>query len=134
MPVRRFVLVTSVGTGDSWQFVPEDAYIRGILELKTKAEAHLKETSLDWTVVKPGGLGPPDYRIPTGNPLLSENHGVRGLIDRTDLADVVLRVMASAPTVTLHKEIYAVVDKLEKHAGEPAVFELAELPAELSVD
>ena len=129
--IMRFVLVTSVGTGASWNYVPEGAYIAGILQLKTKAEAHLKRTALDWTIIKPGGLGPPDYKIPTGNPLLTENHGVRGLIDRTDLADVILRVLSDVDGHTLHKEIYAVVDKIEKYEGEPAVFALAELPAEL---
>ena len=133
--LKRFVFVTSVGTGDSWEFVPESAvYISGIIKLKTKAEAHLKESPLEWTIIKPGGLGPPDYKIPTGNPLLTENHGVRGLIDRTDLADVILRVLADDTAVTLHKEIYAVVDKLEKHAGEPVPLELSELPVELRAD
>lgn len=130
--IDRFIFVTSVGTGASWQFVPENAYIRPILELKTKAEAHLKTTDLAWTIVKPGGLGPPDYRIQTGNPLLTENHGVRGLIDRTDLADVILRVYAAEPAAVLHKELYAVVDRIEQHAGEPEPFGLAPLPSALA--
>jgi hypothetical protein len=74
-------------------------------------------------------VSPPDYRIATGDPLIRENHGVRGLIDRTDLADVILRVLADDSGVTVHKELYAVVDRIEHHAGEPAVFALAELPA-----
>jgi nucleoside-diphosphate-sugar epimerase len=126
--IKRFIFVTSVGTGDSWQFVPEDAYIRGILELKSKAEEHLKSTSLKWTIIKPGGLGPPDYKIRTGNPLITENHGVRGLIDRTDLADVILRVIADEDGATLYKELYAVVDQLKAHAGEAERFDLCELP------
>ena len=126
--LSRFILVTSVGAGASWEFVPEDAYIRGILQLKSKAEAHLKTTNLDWTIIKPGGLGPPDYKIKTGDPLITENHGVRGLIDRTDLANVVLRVLYDESSATLHKELYAVVDRLEHHAGEPDVFPLAGLP------
>ena len=127
--LSRFVFVTSVGTGASWRYVPEDAYIRPIIELKSKAEDHLKSTQLDWTIIKPGGLGPPDYRIATGDPLITENHGVRGLIDRTDLADVILRVLADDSGATVHKELYAVVDRIEHHDGEPAVFALAELPA-----
>ena len=111
--------------------MPGDAYIRPILELKSKAEAHLKSTGLDWTIIKPGGLGPPDYRIQTGDPLLTENHGVRGLIDRKDLADVILRVLFDDTGQTLHKEIYAVVDRVVKCAGEPEPFPLAPLPDEL---
>ena len=120
---RRYILVTSVGTGESWQYVPESAaYIKPIIELKTLAEAHLKATELDWTIIKPGGLGPPDYEIPRGRPLITENHGVRGLIDRHDLADVVLRVLAADARITAHRELYAVADRIEHHAGSPAVF------------
>jgi nucleoside-diphosphate-sugar epimerase len=127
--ISRFIFVTSVGTGASWEFVPKDAYIRPIVELKSKAEAHLKSTSLAWTIIKPGGLGPPDYRIATGDPLITENHGVRGLIDRTDLADVIMRVLADDSDATIHKELHTVVDSIEHHDGEPVVFDLAELPA-----
>jgi nucleoside-diphosphate-sugar epimerase len=129
--LSRFVFVTSVGTGASWEYVPGDAYIRPIIELKSKAEDHLKATTLAWTIIKPGGLGPPDYRIATGNPLITENHGVRGLIDRTDLADVILRVLADDSGATVHKELYAVVDRVEHHDGEPTVFELADMPEAL---
>jgi uncharacterized protein YbjT (DUF2867 family) len=129
--MSRFIFVTSVGTGASWQYVPADAYIRPILELKSKAEEHLKKTELLWTIIKPGGLGPPDYRIKTGDPLVTENHGVRGLIDRTDLADVILRVLHDDSGATIHKELYAVVDRVEHHAGQPEPFALAELPASL---
>ncbi len=123
--LSRFVLVTSVGTGASWEYVPENAYIRPIIELKSRAEDHLKAAQLDWTIIKPGGLGPPDYKIVTGDPLITENHGVRGLIDRADLADVILRVLADSSGSTVHKELYTVVDRIEHHHGEPAVFELA---------
>ena len=128
--LQRFILVTSVGTGKSSRYVPENAYIWPILELKSQAENHLKQTSLDWTIVKPGGLGPPDYEIKSGDPLVTENHGVRGLIDRSDLADVVLRVLFDESTV--HRELYAVVDRIEQLAGEPAVYPLAPLPAEFA--
>jgi uncharacterized protein YbjT (DUF2867 family) len=127
--LSRFLFVTSVGTGASGRFVPEDAYIRPILELKSKAEDHLKTTKLDWTIIKPGGLGPPDYKIQTGDPIITENDGIRGLIDRTDLADVILRVLLDDSTATVHKELYAAVDRIEHHAGEPEPFSLAKLPA-----
>ena len=128
--LQRFILVTSVGTGESWQYVPEKAYIRPIIELKTQAEEHLKQTELDWTILKPGGLGPPDFEIRSGDPLVTENHGVRGLIDRNDLANVVLRVLFDESTVG--KELYAVVDRIEQFAGEPVDYPLAPLPAELA--
>jgi len=131
--IGRFIFVTSVGTGQSGQYVPDGPRIYGqMLELKTKAEDHLKQTSLDWTILKPGGLGPPDYEIQSGNPLITENHGVRGLIDRHDLAEVILRVMFDDST--LHKELYAVVDRIETFAGEPSPHSLVPLPVELAAD
>ncbi len=117
---RRYILVTSIGTGASWQYVPESAsYIKPIIQLKTQAEAHLKTTPLEWTIVKPGGLGPPDYEIRRGNPLITENHGVRGLIDRHDLANVIVRVLRAPRDEVMRKELYAVSDRLETHAGIP---------------
>ena len=124
----RFIFVTSVGTGASWQFVPEEAaYIKGIIELKSKAEEHLKSTILDWTIIKPGGLGPPDYEIQSGEPLITENHGVRGLIDRRDLADVILRVLSDSEGITRHRELYAVVDQVKHLDGEALPFPLPQL-------
>ena len=131
--IRRFVFVTSVGTGQSEQYVPEGARIYGgMLGLKTKAEEHLKQTTLDWTILKPGGLGPPDYVIKSGNPLITENHGVRGLIDRHDLADVILRTIFDDSTI--HKELYAVVDRIETFAGEPDSFPLGSLEGALAAE
>jgi nucleoside-diphosphate-sugar epimerase len=131
--IRRFVFVTSVGTGRSVQYVPEGPRIYGkMLELKSQAEEYLKQTSLDWTILKPGGLGPPDYVIQTGDPLITENHGIRGLIDRHDLANVVLRAMFDDSTI--HKELYTVVDRIELFDGEPAPFPLAPLLDGLSTE
>jgi uncharacterized protein YbjT (DUF2867 family) len=121
---KRYLLVTSVGTGASAKYVPADAYIRPILELKSKAEDHLKQSGLDWTIIKPGGLGPPDYVIPPGEPLVTENHGVRGLIARADLARVILSVLNASPERSLHRELYTVTDRIEFHAGNASPFKL----------
>ena len=131
--VNRFILVTSVGTGQSGQYVPEGPRVYGqMLEFKSKAEAYLKQTSLDWTILKPGGLGPPDYVIQTGDPLVTENYGVRGLIDRHDLAEVILRAMFDDSAI--HKELYTVVDRIELFAGEPNPYPLAPLQPELAAE
>lgn len=121
----RFIFVTSVGTGASWKYVPAEAdYISKIIELKTRAEEHLKQTELDWTIVKPGGLGPPGYEIPRGEPLITESHAVRGLIDRTDLVDVIMRVLDDVTGLTRHKELYAAVDRIELLEGAAEPFPL----------
>ena len=122
---RRYVLVTTVGTGESWPHVPDtEGFLVPIIKLKEKAEQHLKQTALHWTIVKPGGLGPPDYHHERGEPLITDNHGVRGLIDREDLADVLARVLAAEPDKVLHRELYAVVQQIEHHAGVPEVINL----------
>jgi len=122
---RRYVLITTVGTGPSWPHVPDtEEFLVPIIKLKDKAEKHLKQTGLDWTVLKPGGLGPPGHRQQRGEPLITENHGVRGLIDREDLAEVILKVLAAEPAKVVHRELYAVVQKIEHHAGTPGIFDL----------
>jgi uncharacterized protein YbjT (DUF2867 family) len=43
---KRYILVTSVGTGDSWQYADAaEEFLKPIIKLKTRAEAHLKTTS-----------------------------------------------------------------------------------------
>jgi uncharacterized protein YbjT (DUF2867 family) len=125
--LSRFIFVTSVGTGESWQFVPDEAkYIKPIIELKTKAEQYLKSTDLDWTIIKPGGLGPPGYKIKSGHPLITENHAVRGLIDRNDLSGVIERVLMDSTGLTRGKELYVVTDRIQVLEGEASVYPLPE--------
>jgi uncharacterized protein YbjT (DUF2867 family) len=123
---QRYVLVTTIGTGDSWQYVPDtEGFLVPIIKLKDKAERHLRQTALHWTILKPGGLGPPDYHHERGEALITENHGVRGLIDREDLAGVIVKVLAAHPDRVRHRELYAVVQQIEPHAGPPAAFILS---------
>jgi len=122
---QRYILVTSVGTGESWQYADAaEAFLKPIIKLKTRAEAHLKETGLDWTIIKPGGLGPPQWKNQRGKPLITENHGVRGLIDREDLADTIIQILAADAAKIRHRELYAVVDRIEHHAGKAKAFSL----------
>lgn len=57
-----------------------------------RMEAHLRETSLDWTVLRPGGLfdapAPSDYE-------LAENHSERIFTSRADLAAALLEQAGS---------------------------------------
>lgn len=57
--VARFVFVTVIGAGDSDGAVPWGAR-RGhedVTALKTQAEDHLRTSGLEWTIIRPGGLG-----------------------------------------------------------------------------
>lgn len=122
--IRRYILVTSVGTGRSYQYVPEEAFLHGILNLKTRSEEYLKESGLDWTIIKPGGLGPPGTVQPGDDVLITENHGVRGLLAREDLADIVLRVIHAPAELTNTRELYAVAAKKQFFEGEAEAFAL----------
>lgn len=57
--VTRIMMVSSIGAGESLDALP--FYVRWILgsalERKTTAENYLKESGLDYTIIRPGGLG-----------------------------------------------------------------------------
>ncbi|MDG2242133.1 MAG: CpcT/CpeT family chromophore lyase [Rhodospirillaceae bacterium] len=57
--VDRILMVSSIGAGDSKDALP--FYVRWILgsalERKTTAESHLIASGLDYTIIRPGGLG-----------------------------------------------------------------------------
>ena len=118
--IRRFVLVTSIGTGSSVAWVPENsAFLLPLLELKTHAEEYLRSTDLDWTILKPGGLADSaDY--PDDEPvLLTENPAVRGVITRKSLADAAAQIIADHGGKTFGKELHAVAHKIAVFEGEP---------------
>ena len=73
--IKRVVLVTSIGCGKSWDYIPDTSNLitAGILKLKTQAEEYLRQTDLDWTIVRPGGLGKVGSVPTTGEGILTEN-------------------------------------------------------------
>jgi nucleoside-diphosphate-sugar epimerase len=56
--VRRFILITVIGAGDSHDAAPAlSRYVlRNVTPEKTKAEDYLKTSGLDFTIIRPGGL------------------------------------------------------------------------------
>ncbi|TCT20683.1 NAD(P)-dependent oxidoreductase [Thiobaca trueperi] len=108
--VRRLVVVTSLGVGESraqlawvWRVIM-DLTLKSILEAKAEQERLVKASGLDWVIVRPGGLtnGPRTgaYRYGT-DPTLKA-----GRVSRADVADFVLRQLTGdsflhqAPAVT----------------------------------
>lgn len=86
--VRRFILVSSIGAGDSvGALAPQVlAALKPALIEKDKAEAHLQQSGLDYTIVRPGGL---KSEPATGNAVLTEDGRVSGMIHRADVAALV---------------------------------------------
>lgn len=88
--VRHFVLLTAIGTTDPEH--PFNKFTKGALQWRFKGEEHLRDSGLDYTVVRPGGIvdGAADE---LGVALLQGDDWkplLRKTIRRTDLAAVLV--------------------------------------------
>jgi nucleoside-diphosphate-sugar epimerase len=103
--VKRFVLTTSIGCGDSSAVL--DPFVKAIagraIRAKEWAEKHLRATALDWTIVRAGGT---TRRPGTGAAILTDSTVVTGYISLTDLGDMLYLALASPRTV--HRALAAV--------------------------
>lgn len=98
--VRRILVVTSLGVGDSRDQIPfpfrlvMNLTLKRILAAKEEQERLIKASGLDWTIIRPGGLtdGPKTgtYRSGLDRSLKA------GRIARADVADFVLRQLTDA--------------------------------------
>lgn len=96
--VQRFVLVTSIGTGDSKDATPPEVYdvLKPVLIEKAKAEEVLRESGMEWVIIRPGGL---KSEPATGKGVLTEDVTVCGSITREDVAKLVVRCLWSGDAV-----------------------------------
>jgi nucleoside-diphosphate-sugar epimerase len=105
--VRRFVLTTSIGCGDS--AVVLDPFVKAFagksIRAKDWAEKRLMASELDWTIIRSGGM---TIRPGKGGPILVESPHVVGYINRTDLGDLAFQVLHSSKTV---RRVYSAVDR-----------------------
>ncbi len=92
---KKFLLVTSIGSGNSSPALPLQALetLSSVLAEKEQAENHLIASGLTYTIIRPGGLksDPPA----TGQGILTENPLVAGVIHRADVADLVCQCLMS---------------------------------------
>ncbi len=104
--VKRIVLMTTIGAGDSYDAAPLPAkrFLKDILPLKTQAEDHLMASSLDYTIIRPGALKSDPA---TGRAYLSESREATGLINRADLGALVVNAIDDNGTIG---KILAAVD------------------------
>ncbi|AHK79791.1 epimerase [Ectothiorhodospira haloalkaliphila] len=92
--IQRVVAVSSMGVGESAQQVPlffkivSAIFLRGVMKDKEAQEKILKESPLDWTIVRPGGLfdGPPTGNYQAG----VDVDTIAARISRADVASFVL--------------------------------------------
>lgn len=105
--VQRFILVTSIGSGNSAVALPPQALqtLGAVLAEKAQAEQHLVSSGLTYTILRPGGL---KSEPATGNGALTLDPTVAGSIHRADVADLVYRCLMSDRS---HNQIFSVIDR-----------------------
>ncbi len=96
--VRRLIVVTSIGVGDSKDQVPTffkllmKTALRKVMAAKEEQERLVTQSGLDWVIVRPGGLtnGSLTGRYTFG----VEKSIMAGQVARADVADFVLKQLA----------------------------------------
>lgn len=90
--VKRFVMVSYFGAGPD-HGVPQDDPFFPYAESKAAADAHLRASDLDWTILGPGRLtlDPPTGRIAVGRG--------KGEVSRANVASVVAAALADDSTI-----------------------------------
>ena len=117
--VRRFILTTSIGCGDSAGVL--DPFVKAFagksIRAKDWAEKRLRATRMEWTIIRSGGM---TMRPGRGGPILVESNQVVGYINRLDLGDLAWEVLASDRS---GHRVFAAVDrgKAVHVNGEPLV-------------
>jgi len=120
----KFVLVTSIGTGDSQGAPPPQVYeaLKPVLLEKVKAEDKLKELAaangMEFCIVRPGGL---KSEPATGTGVLTEDVNICGAIHRSDVASLVVKCVLKD---NANGKVLSCVDK-EQLFDQPAFEEFA---------
>lgn len=118
--VQKFILVSSIGSGNSAAAIPPSALatLAPVLAEKEQAEKHLIESKLTYTVIRPGGL---KSEPATGNGVLTEDPRIAGTIHRADVAQLVCRCLNSDRA---NNKILSAVDR-QMIYGQPEFEELS---------
>lgn len=96
--IHRFVFVTAVGAGDSRPSVHPKVleFLGPVLDEKTRGEDYLTASGLEYTILRPGGMGDDPA---SGTAVLTEDRSVMGVINRADLARLVVRCLDDPATI-----------------------------------
>ncbi len=104
--MARFLLVTSLGCGDSWQYLSEAARkgFGAAVREKSLAESWLVSSSLNYTILRPGGLK--DGEV-TNSGQLSQGEEVHGVITRHEVARLIESLIQNPKSIG---QTYACID------------------------
>ncbi|WP_103670093.1 SDR family oxidoreductase [Pseudanabaena sp. BC1403] len=105
--VKKFILVSSIGSGNSVVALAPQVLITlgAILKEKEKAEQHLVASGLTYTIIRPGGL---KSEFATGNAVLTEDPTVSGIIHRADVAKLVFDCLNSDRA---NNKVFSAIDR-----------------------
>ena len=98
--VSRFVIVSSIGAHD---VAGASEAMRPYLEAKRDADDALRQSTLDWTIVKPGRL---TDALGTGRVHVSRTIGRRADVPRDDVALVLLECLLAPNTIGVEFELF----------------------------
>jgi putative NADH-flavin reductase len=99
--VKRFVCESSLGVGDSkeqlgwvFNFLLIPLFLRNVFRDKETQEQHIRQSQLEWIIVRPGALtnGPRTGFYRSG--FSSTDRTIKGKISRADVADFMLKQLA----------------------------------------
>jgi len=105
--VQRFILISSIGSGNSACALPPQALetLGPVLKEKAQAEAHLATSPLTYTVIRPGGLL---SQPATDQEVLTEDSSVAGSIPRPGVAKLAVACLGSDKA---NNKIFSAVDR-----------------------
>lgn len=111
--VQKFILVSSIGSGESVVAIPPQALetLKPVLIEKEQAEKHLIASGLTYTVIRPGGL---KSEPATGTGVLTEDYKVAGSIHRADVAQLVCQCLDSDAA---NNKILSAVDRTQMYGN-----------------
>lgn len=110
---KRFILISSIGSGNSAQAMPDSVLevLGPVLKEKAQAEDYLANSGLAYTVIRPGGLV---SEPATGQEVLTEDPKVAGSIPRAAVATLAVRCLNSDKAVN---KVFSAIDMSMQRSG-----------------
>ncbi len=118
---KRFILISSIGSGNSAIALPPAALdtLGAVLKEKEQAEQYLADSGLTYTVIRPGGL---ISQPATNQEVLTEDPSIAGSIPRTAVAKLSVRALSSEKA---NNKVFSAIDRsMQRNAKD---FEIVEL-------